>query len=188
MEQNYIMNIIDNLNLTDNIKLEDIPEIDLYMDQVIQLFERKYGCSLRNDEEKVLTKTMINNYAKDDLFMPVRNKRYSKDNLILISMIYQMKGALSIKDIKASLETMVRKSMEGHTADLRNFYACYLDLLNSKINDFKNNVDKDIEHINTICKELKFNDEYEEKLFMILNLVTMSNAYRRLAEKIIDDL
>lgn len=188
MEKQYVIDFINNLNLSDNITIEDIPDIDLYMDQVIQLFESKYAKTVRNDEEKVLTKTMINNYAKGRLFMPIKNKKYSKTNLIIISLIYQMKGFLSIKDIKLTLEPMVKKCNEGNVEDLREIYKSYLTMYNSKIEDFKEEIEDDVSKVNNICKEKGFNDEYYEKLLMILNVVNMSNAYRKLAEKLIDDL
>ncbi|EKY27960.1 hypothetical protein HMPREF0216_01071 [Clostridium celatum DSM 1785] len=59
-----INEILNGLILENNIKLDEIPEIDLYMDQVIQLFESKLSAQKRNEDEKILTKTMINNYAK----------------------------------------------------------------------------------------------------------------------------
>lgn len=63
-----ILEILNNLNLENNIKLDEIPEIDLYMDQVIQLFESKLSEQKRNEDEKILTKTMINNYAKGNYY------------------------------------------------------------------------------------------------------------------------
>ncbi|MGA9232145.1 MAG: DUF1836 domain-containing protein, partial [Exiguobacterium oxidotolerans] len=83
------------------LQLDDIPNIDLYMDQVIQLFERTFEATTRTEGETILTKTMINNYAKKKLFFPVTNKKYTKNHLILISLIYQLKGTVSINDIKA---------------------------------------------------------------------------------------
>lgn len=64
--------------------LDEIPNIDLYMDQVIQLFENKFADSKRNEAEKVFTKTMINNYAKGKLIFPIKNKKYLREHLILI--------------------------------------------------------------------------------------------------------
>ena len=49
-----IIEILNNLSLESNIKLEEVPEIDLYMDQVIQLFESKLSNQKRNDEENIL--------------------------------------------------------------------------------------------------------------------------------------
>src|SRR5699024_3782183 len=92
--------LAESLRLNSNLSLDDIPDLNLYMDQVIQLFERQFADTKRNEDEKVLTKTMINNYAKGKLFFPVENKKYTKEHLILISMIYQMKGAMSLSDVK----------------------------------------------------------------------------------------
>ena len=101
-----ILEILNSLKLGSNIKLDEIPEIDLYMDQVIQLFESKLSEQKRNEDEKILTKTMINNYAKGKLLLPIKNKKYSKEHIILMSLIYNLKGALSINDIKLSLEKL----------------------------------------------------------------------------------
>ena len=92
------------LHLEKQLTLDDLPQVDLYMDQVIQLFEGVYGETLRNSAEKVLTKTMINNYSKGKLLFPIKNKKYTNDHLILMSLIYQLKGGLSITDIKTSLD------------------------------------------------------------------------------------
>ena len=109
-----IIEILNNLSLESNIKLEEVPEIDLYMDQVIQLFESKLSNQKRNDEEKILTKTMINNYAKGKLLLPIKNKKYSKEHIILMSLIYNLKGVLSINDIKLCLDQIINKSEEDN--------------------------------------------------------------------------
>ena len=59
---------LENLDIEKEISLDDFPDIDLYMDQVIQIFEKKFSGTKRNEDESVLTKTMINNYAKAKLF------------------------------------------------------------------------------------------------------------------------
>ena len=84
---------------SNNIDLNDFPELDLYMDQVMQLFETRLAYTKRNPDDKVLTKTMINNYAKDNLLMKIKNKKYTKNHLILMGLIYNLKGALSLTDI-----------------------------------------------------------------------------------------
>ena len=66
--EDLINSIIDSLGRIQHIDLEDIPNIDLYMDQVTTFMESKLRNSTRKpDEDKILTKTMINNYAKNDL-------------------------------------------------------------------------------------------------------------------------
>ena len=121
-----ILEILNSLQLESNIKLDEIPEIDLYMDQVIQLFESKLSNQKRNEDEKILTKTMINNYAKGKLLLPIKNKKYSKEHIILMSLIYNLKGSLSINDIKLSLDEIINKS-EEEAYPLRELYSCFLE-------------------------------------------------------------
>ncbi len=83
------------------LRPEEIPSIDLYMDQALSLFG-----NIRADDSAPLTKAMINNYSKDGLLMPVKGKKYSKEQLIRILMIYYMKPALPIQAIKRVLATL----------------------------------------------------------------------------------
>nr|WP_263323294.1 DUF1836 domain-containing protein [Neobacillus sp. Marseille-Q6967] len=177
-----INQILEQLDLDSNLRLEEIPQIDLYMDQVIQLFENTFADSKRNDEEKVLTKTMINNYAKGKLLFPIKNKKYSKEHLILISLIYQLKGALSIYDIKVTLDGL-NKRIVKEDIDLDSFYQNYLTLTGQNAVDFKEDMNERI----TKVKEEALDSDTEQVL-MISSLVHMSNLYRRLAEKLVDEI
>ena len=107
MNEFNIDNYINSQKSSNNINLDDFPEIDLYMDQVMQLFESKLNYTKRNTDDKVLTKTMINNYAKSNLLMKIKNKKYTKNHLILMGLIYNLKGALSLTDIKTILTPIV---------------------------------------------------------------------------------
>ena len=88
-----------------HIKAEDIPGIDLYMDQVTTFMDKKLRNTTRNPEnDKILTKTMINNYAKNDLLPPPVKKKYSKEHVLLLIFIYYYKNVLSITDIQTLLQ------------------------------------------------------------------------------------
>src|SRR4051794_36799392 len=130
-----INQIIEQLGLEACLALDEIPQIDLYMDQVIQLFENKFTETKRNEDDKVLTKTMINNYAKGKLIFPIHNKKYSKEHLILMSLIYQLKGALSINDIKVTLQGINQKIIKEEM-ELDSFYTSYLNLTRQNVEDF----------------------------------------------------
>lgn len=183
-----IENILRKFDPENNITLEDIPNIDLYMDQVIQLFENKYKNMKRDETEKVLTKTMVNNYAKGKLFIPIKNKKYSKEHLILISLIYQLKGALSINDIKAVLDGVNEKLIKGNI-NLDLFYNSYLHLAARNVPQFKEDVQMKAKDA---CEEVeKLEDEdavYLEKVLLITSLVHISNLYRKAAEKLVDQI
>jgi DNA-binding transcriptional MerR regulator len=178
--------LLTELNLENNIALEDIPEIDLYMDQVIQLFEKNFGSSTRNEDEKVLTKTMINNYAKGKLFFPIKNKKYSKDHLILISLIYQLKGGLSIQDIKQILEGINEKTVSGEI-QLGQFYQSFLNLHEKNIEIFNEDVLKTEQEVKREVERLETDEPEElETVLLIASLINISNFYRKTAEKLVD--
>lgn len=83
------------------IDVEDIPKIDLYMDQVLTfLGERLKRTARKSDADKLLTKTMINNYVKNKVMIPPIKKKYGRDHILLLLVIYYMKSFLSIDDIK----------------------------------------------------------------------------------------
>ncbi|WP_066287690.1 DUF1836 domain-containing protein [Bacillus sp. FJAT-29937] len=183
-----LQKMIESLNLTSQIYLNEIPDIDLYMDQVIQLFENKFSSTKRNEDEKILTKTMINNYAKGKLLFPIKNKKYSKEHLILISFIYQLKGALSINDIKETLSGINEKIMK-QSMNVDDFYESFLHLTEKNIHAFKEEIEQKGKDVNEEIRGMKENDSEElEKSLMIASLAHMSNLYRRAAEKLVDEL
>lgn len=187
MNETSIDEIIKKLALTERVEEKDIPEIDLYMDQVIQIFEQKLSNSKRKDSDKVLTKTMINNYAKAKLLMSIKNKKYSKEHLLLMSMIYDLKGSLSISDIKDLFDNIVKKYDEDKEYDLRSLYKLYLDINNSNYEEFLGNIYKQIDCVKGIIADSEEFNEYEEKFLFICSMVSMSNMYRRVAEAMIDE-
>lgn len=95
-----LQEIFDFLDSMTRINPSDIPDIDLYMDQVTTFMDTHMATSKRNTEEKILTKTMINNYAKNNLLPPPEKKKYSKNHILLLVFIYYFKNVLSFKDIE----------------------------------------------------------------------------------------
>ncbi|WP_010532179.1 DUF1836 domain-containing protein [Lentibacillus jeotgali] len=181
--------LAESLHLNSNLSLKDIPDLNLYMDQVIQLFERQFADTKRNDDDKVLTKTMINNYAKGKLFFPIENKKYTRDHLILISMIYQMKGTLSISDVKTSLDRLNEKVTDDDAFDLQRFYESYLQMVENSSEKFKTDLQ---DHYTELTKEIRKledqDEEYLEQLLLIALFTNMSNYYRRAAERMVDEI
>lgn len=183
-----IDNYIGTQKSSSNINLNDFPEIDLYMDQVMQLFESKLSYTKRNDDDKVLTKTMINNYAKGNLLMKIKNKKYTKNHLILMGLIYNLKGALSLTDIKTILTPIINSFDMDQDYPLNDVYQSFLDIYDLNLNDIKLSSNKIYENIKQLVTEK--NDtlgDFEEKFLLICAFVSMSNLYRRISEKIIDE-
>lgn len=184
MKKENLVKLIEEENFHEKIKLDDIPEIDLYMDQVIQLFESKLSSTKRKADDKVLTKTMINNYAKAKLLMSVKNKKYSKEHLLLMSLIYELKGGLSINDIKLLIDNIVKKYESGEEYDLRKIYNEYLKFSSDDSEFVRENVLSKIDLVFGESNEVG----YEQKLLMITSMISMSNMYRKIGELLIDNL
>ena len=115
IDSNDLLNsILASLDRTRYIRPEDIPGIDLYMDQVTTFMDSELRATVRHPgEDKVLTKTMINNYAKNDLLPPPVKKKYSKEHVLLLIFIYYYKGFLSIGDIQKLLKPITERFFQS---------------------------------------------------------------------------
>ena len=107
--ENILNSILSSLERIDYIKPTEIPNIDLYMDQVTTFMEEHLQSSKRYPDDKILTKTMINNYAKNHLLPAPDKKKYSKEHLLLLIYIYYYKSILSIGDIQSLLEPLTQR-------------------------------------------------------------------------------
>jgi hypothetical protein len=116
IDNNDLLNsILASLDRIQYINPEEIPGIDLYMDQVTTFMDSRLRSTARHPEEdKILTKTMINNYAKNDLLPPPVKKKYSKEHVLLLIFIYYYKGILSIGDIQTLLGPITKRYFHGN--------------------------------------------------------------------------
>lgn len=187
MGENLLNKWSEGLGLEKTIHPDEIPKIDLYMDQVIQLFENKFKDTVRNDKEKVLTKTMVNNYGKDKLFFPIKKKKYTREHILLIALIYHLKGALNIPDIKVTLNEANEKILKD-TLNIEDVYQAYLHIHEKQVDIFEKEIENKEELVQHMICDLKTDDLYTEKLLMIASFVQMSTMYRKAAEKLIDEL
>ena len=111
----------------DYVHPEDIPNIDLYVDQVTTFIESQLSSLKRDEDDKILTKTMINNYTKNHVLPSPDKKKYSKDHVLTLILIYYLKSFLSIKDIQTLLEPITDKYF-GMESEL-SFYELYEELV-----------------------------------------------------------
>ncbi len=93
----------------DYVDPADIPDIDLYVDQVTTFIDSHLQSVKRSPDDKLLTKTMINNYTKNHVLPSPEKKKYSKDHLLTLIFIYYFKSFLSIKDIQSLLGPITDK-------------------------------------------------------------------------------
>lgn len=118
--EEYVMQLIRSLQKIDYINPADIPNIDLYMDQVTTFMDEHLKGTKRYPNDKLLTKTMINNYTKNNLLPSPNKKKYSKEHLLLLIFIYYFKNILSINDIQSIFDPLTErfyKKNEGITLE-----------------------------------------------------------------------
>lgn len=133
--------ILSSLDHIDYVKSEDIPDIQLYMDQVTTFMDSHLSSTRRYPDDKILTKTMINNYAKNHLLPPPDKKKYSREHMLLMLFIYYFKSFLSITDIQTLMEPLTGKyfhKKEGY--NLESIYNEVMDLEKSQVDALKDNV------------------------------------------------
>ena len=121
----------------DHIRPDDLPNIDLYMDQVTTFMEGQLESTKRYEEDKILTKTMINNYAKNRLLPSPDKKRYSREHLLLLIFIYYFKNILSINDIQTLLTPITDKYFHAEEKDLTYIYEQVFSLEKNQIANLK---------------------------------------------------
>ena len=160
------------------IEYSQIPEIDLYMDQLTTFIEEKLKAGRRNAEDKILTKTMINNYTKDKILPPPDKKKYNKEQISLLILIYHLKTGMAISDISKLFESAKKSGMSVET-----LYLAFESLNKSQLERLSGQIDGVIEetaHISPDCGS--------EKINVILSLILEANLKKRLAERLIDTL
>lgn len=106
---NLLDSILESISQVDYVHSADVPNIDLYMDQVTTFMESQLSSTKRYENDKILTKTMINNYTKNKLLPPPDKKKYSREHMLILIFIYYFKNILSIKDIQTLLNPVTNK-------------------------------------------------------------------------------
>lgn len=187
-KDDLLNSILASIARIDYVKSADIPNIDLYMDQVTTFMEKALKSTKRYPNDKILTKTMINNYAKNDLLPPPIKKKYSKEHLMVLTFIYYFKSILSIKDIETLLAPITEKYFHTESElDIAHIYdeVCAFEKERTKIlqNDIKAAFD---------TSKLTFADADEEdreflQFFSFICMLSLDvYVKKQIVEKLID--
>lgn len=185
-----ILDLLDKLHGIDYISPESIPNIDLYMDQITSFMDDQLEMSKRHDGDKLLTKTMINNYTKNDLLPPPVKKKYSKEHLLCLIFIYYLKNILSINDIHTILNPITDKYF-GNKEGL-NMEDIYKEIFDMEKEE-SSNVLKEFTKKYQIAKGT-FTDfpEEDQELLQTFSFVCLLSfdiyMKKQMIEKIVDDV
>ena len=117
------------LQEVEKFNINDIPNIDLYMDQVTTYLGDKFKVTKRHKDDKLMTKTMINNYVKSHLLPSPEKKKYSKDHIMALIMIYFFKNIISINDVTKLLTPLFDSYFHNEELSLESIINSFLDYI-----------------------------------------------------------
>ena len=181
----------------DYVLPEDIPDIELYMDQVTTFMEQHLSNNKRSEDDKILTKTMINNYTKNHLLPPPEKKKYSKEHIILMIYIYYLKNFLSIGDIQTLLTPMIDTYFGENNKDdidLTTIYNNVVELAQQQYQFDKKNIFETYELVHQKLVQDQPDTPMDEKMqylhdFTFVAMLSYDIYLKtQLVEKIIEDL
>lgn len=186
----FLSDILTELSKIDYVKPEDIPSIDLYMDQITTFMDSQLASSKRHEDDKILTKTMINNYAKNNLLPPPEKKKYTKEHVLTLIFIYYFKNILSISDIQGILNPITDKYFgKDENYSLEDIYKEVFGLENTETR----NIMKDLaKKFNTAMNTFADADDDEADLLRTFSFICMLSydvyIKKNLIEKMIDHM
>ena len=182
--------ILESISRIDYIHPEDIPNIDLYMDQVTTFMDAQLASTKRYHEDKILTKTMINNYAKNNLLPPPVKKKYTKEHVLVLIFIYYFKNILSIKDIETLLKPITDKAFsDGETLDMTELYEAICAMEKAQINPLQEEIRAAYEKAEESFSDAAEDDRSYLHLFSFIRSLSFDVYVKKLLiEKIIDEL
>ena len=182
--------MLQGISKMDYVRSADIPNIELYMDQVTSFMNDHLQNSRRFEDDKILTKTMINNYAKNKLLPPPIKKRYSKEHLFVLVFIYYMKGFFSLSDIQTILKPVTDRFAESdESLSIEDIYAEVHRLGSEHISDISRDI---MNSFHTAANSLDGYDGEDRDTLQLFNFICLLcfDIYLRkqVIEKLIDSI
>jgi hypothetical protein len=182
------------------VKSNDIPNIDLYMDQVTTLLDKNLRRNKRNSgennsegrhgDDKLMTKTMINNYAKNDLLPAPVKKKYSREHVLMLIFIYYYKGILSISDIQKLFTPITEKYFNTDDEfDIKDIYDEVFDMGYEQVDMLKEHVRAEYEKAMDTFGNAPEEDKDFLKTFSFICFLSLDVYMKKaMIEQLIDEL
>ena len=191
--EEVLNSILEEMGNVLNIKSGDIPNIDLYMDQVLSFLDEKLNYTRRSTEdgeEKIFTKTMINNYAKNNLLPSPVKKKYSKEHMMTLIFIYYLKNFLSINDVYTLINPITEKYFEGEgSIKFDEFYDSILNIGEERIELLKKDIQDKYEAASGCFSEYEGEEGDYMRLFLLISLLSYDVFIKKmLIKQLIDEV
>ena len=167
-----------------------LPDMEIYMDQAETFMNRELDIYKTEEKDKVITKTMIGNYVKHKMLPRPVNKKYSKDHLIMLSLIFYLKGTFQMEEIEKILEPLITNynSEFDDKIDLTSLYEGIVTVQEEELQTLGQNISGIIEKSKYRLKETEMSDDDMLELFMLIVILSMkADAHKFLAHKLLQE-
>lgn len=165
-------NILKDIHDFDYLQPENIPDLDLYVDQVTTLINSHFPTAKHLGNDKPLTKTMVNNYAKNHLLPPPNKKKYTKDHIILLVFINYFKNIISFNDIQKVLEPVTQRFFGSREElPLETLCQAIFDLRPAMLKTLTENMKQKLEQAENVTETLCQKFPKEKDLLEIFTLI-----------------
>lgn len=151
----------------------ELPDIELYMEQVIKLVEKYLSPIIPKEKHTLLTASMVNNYVKQGLIPPPKKKKYNQKHLAFLIAITLLKQVLSIAEIKQGI------LFQGVTTGIREAYNLFCDEQESSISVVIAQTSDSLSPIPAFDQKISFE-------FLAVRAATMSFATKLVTEKVVE--
>ena len=152
------------------ITAESMPDIDLYMDQVITFISKQLE-AFTNESDKIITPSMINNYTKDGIIPRPVNKKYNKTHLTSILMMCVFKQILPINDITIFIDKAQEENISKQ-------YDIFAEMQNDQVR-------KIAERLDQVLKQTGDDESDIALLKIAMEMIIEANTLSSYAKKIL---
>ena len=172
------------------VDANSFPEMELYMDQAALLLNKRLALYEDNGEEPLITKTMISNYSKHKMMPRPVGKKYTKDHLIMLTLIFYLKGGFQMQEIKALMKPFILnyESEFDEKFDFTMIYESITTIVKKNTSTLSDDVQRDIKDIKKLLSNKEFEDDDTTELFMLVSVLIMqADAQKFLAHKLLEE-
>ncbi|HVI39808.1 MAG TPA: DUF1836 domain-containing protein [Anaerovoracaceae bacterium] len=188
--EEFVKNTIDEYISKGKIDANDFPDMEIYMDQAETFLNKELSIYKKSEKDKVITKTMIGNYVKHNMMPRPVNKKYSKDHLIMLTLIYYLKGTFQMEEIEKIVKPLIDNynSEFDDKIDMTSLYEGILAVQTTEQESLAKSINNMIEESKYHLKETELSDDDMLELFMlIVNLSMKADAQKFLAHKLLQE-